>query len=87
MLEDLLIPFMKSCNTSQHCIDGVVEIFEKVISQTRQEAVEEERKALADLLYNVLPTGEVNAFDLIKEIGKVVDYLNKEALSSSQKEK
>ena len=29
----LIIPFMESCNCSQHSIDGVVEIFEKAIAQ------------------------------------------------------
>ena len=45
----LIIPFMESCNCSQHSIDGVVEIFEKAIAQELSTLKAQVRKEIAEL--------------------------------------
>ena len=45
----LIIPFMESCNCSQHSIDGVVEIFEKAIAQELSNLKAQVRKEIEEL--------------------------------------
>lgn len=44
----LIIPFMESCNCSQHSIDGVVEIFEKAIAQELSNLKAQVRKEIEE---------------------------------------